>query len=135
MSRRKSKYINRKYWGHWYNYVVVAQMSEGMVVQSLHETKRGADLHARRLAERSEETMYAVIQLYGSTNQDYKPGMALDPADICWQRALFCCSMCCHPYAARPDSLNYRCPITEGNPLCDTIQLVRVEPGLRKATT
>ncbi len=121
------KKIGVRFYGMRNLNVVVAQLPEGMMVQSRHRLLSAAEKEAKRLARLSDVTVHAALPLVGNPLNDYRMGSILDPEDVSWTTAEDHCSECCDN--CWPDSLNYKCPITLGHPLCDTVKIARVEPA------
>jgi hypothetical protein len=106
--------LNRRYYE-----MVVEQKSEGMVIISRHQVYAIAKKKAEKLAESSKGTIFAALSLIGNPRRNYKVGDVLDPRDVQWVIVPNRCSECCDNCQIK--SLEYRCPITAGNPLCDTV--------------
>jgi hypothetical protein len=103
-------------------FVAVAQDGDRMVVRSCHRGLRRALEAVATLTRRTPGVYHAALQLFAS---DYVRGDVLDPGDVDWRcyRPSNTCSECCNDLT--PQHLTYRCPLTAGNPVCDTIVSAR----------
>lgn len=126
-----AKFLRGRYWGCRYLHLVVAQMPQGMVVQSRHRLFERARDEAKRMARLSEVTVYAALSLYGNPKKDYRPGDVLDPEDVFWRatRPKDHCSECCDN--CMPDSLTYKCPMWRDDPVCTTVEAARFLPMVK----
>lgn len=108
-------------------HVSVVQVDNTMVVLGRHRSLENARRAAQKYADANPLSVCGAFTLVNDERYDYKVGDFLKPDGISWPypRLADTCSECCDN--CMPDSLEYRCPMTRGRPLCDTVAAFRIE--------
>ena len=125
----KKEFNFDSYWNYPYRYLIVEQKLPGikMIVCSRHKSLKQAIKNIVKYSCRCKgllcksRYLHAILPLYGNTTTWYNIRDIVNPEDISFStmKPYNTCSECCAN--CQISSLTYKCPVTAGNPLCDTV--------------